>query len=368
MVKTELMAQATLHKYIRDKRTWKHHDTTCVQVSPASWVLVSAFATKRARGRPSVLTTATETALLLQHLDHGYGRPLAWTRAALAAPPHMRRFLTESAALALTLETARESGWDPLIHDVLDVDDLPAEKRWLLPDNGPRPDFVYQTGEGLRAAEARGRSSKRRNSPRPDTVQSEKVDKLDHWAAKVKKSASMQDPFPWSMTWAWMTETETHIDMFDSAPVAQCRSRTPTVLTTMETHTAELVSQMIKVSIREQSESTEVFGRHARAALRPVGSVRTGRPTEWLAVLIWQERLRQGEIREFGSPQVDYSHVEDAGAAFSDQFDDSNLEITDATLSGHIGAVLCETDHGRLPTWKGITDALIAHGLEHYRN
>lgn len=360
-VKTGLMARATLHRFTRDTSTWKDAGTKDVHVSPALWVLVSALATKRPQGRPSVLTTVTETALLLQHLNHGPGRPLSWTRAALTAPPHLRRFLTESAALALTLQMAYARGWDPLRHHLLNVDDLPQQMHWLSPDSGPKPDFVYQTDHGCQAAEARGRSSERPVSTCPNQVQKTKIDKLDEWAKTVRKSGPS---IPWSMTWAWMTDVATHIDMFRPPAPLSRKSNTRMASTAMAERTAELASEMVEVS--EESQVVDVFGRHAHAALRPVGPMRRSGRTEWLAVLIWQERLRQGEIREFGSPEFDYSPVGDPGSAIFDQVDDSRLEITDTALSGHLGAVLCETYHGRLPRWERITDALITHGLENY--
>lgn len=203
------MAIARVHAYERLGRRWRQTSSPSYQFSPATWVVAAAFAAKRPRGRPGPLTTVTEAALLLQHLEHALGADLTWTRAASAAPPHLSRFLTEAAALALAVEMGRVVAWDPTVHDLYNVDDLPTAMSWLRPSDAGRPDFVFETPSGLRATEARGRSTAGPGSTRPVTTQQDKIRVLDLWAAAVQAPAApraarpaggRRRPMAWPMT------------------------------------------------------------------------------------------------------------------------------------------------------------------------
>jgi hypothetical protein len=131
----------------------------------------------------------------------------------------MQRFLTQSAAIAITTQLAACYGWDAAKgHRLFWFDDLkvhaPSVLHAMLPASGPFPDLLCETPRGWISLESRGRTGTKPSQKNvPNSPQRKRLAELHAWASSVR-SQTGADP-QWGMGWAWFGNDDSRIDFFD---------------------------------------------------------------------------------------------------------------------------------------------------------
>jgi hypothetical protein len=242
------VATVDLQTYLRRAGTWQLGSTDVILVSPAKAVLSAALASPTPPGgiRGGSMATLAEAALLQSYLSVGDPGPLRWTNNLDHSPPHLQRFLTQSAAIALTVQLAGRYGWDwAADHRLFWFDDLkhaPAALKRFRPKKGPFPDVLFETPTGWISLESRGRSVQAPFPTKvPNSEETKRLGQLTDWADSVQRAIGF-DP-KWAMGWAWFGQSETRIDFFDPGE--------PLELSATELDELETYAQRVDNELRE---------------------------------------------------------------------------------------------------------------------
>lgn len=221
------MADTQLDTYVQlADLSWIVSSTKTIEVRPAWAVLAAALASPPPAGqRGDIFGALAEAALLRNYLSIGQPGPLRWTSAYHSTPVHLQRFLTESAAIAITVELAGQYGWDPYDgHRLYWFDDLksraPGALQTMLPVKGPFPDVLCETPGGWVSVESRGRGTLPPKRPAPNAAQRARLQQLDEWAVSVARVRGGTLP-SWAMGWAWFGSSSTRVDFYDPGDPVQ---------------------------------------------------------------------------------------------------------------------------------------------------
>lgn len=252
------------------------------EVRPALAVLASAITTPRPNGQWADIPTAlSEAAVLIAQMDTAPGVPLAWRSHRLSTPPHFQRFLTESAALAITIEAATRYGWNPSAgHSIWWADDFKrtaAPRLHGLVPGGTRPDVLFQTPAGWRGLESRGRSEP---PPKRGVTQKQRdrLEDLNDWAVNVQRVFGSLPA--WGMVWCWFDLSATQVDFFDPGEPLQLSVEEISAI-------AELRSQLerdFSEQLASHPESFAVQGTPIRMQARPISLTDAGSSLSYVAI------------------------------------------------------------------------------------
>lgn len=206
---------------------WVEASVGPLTVRPARAVLAAALASPPppAGHRGDVSTPLFEAAQLQSYLTLDEPGILRWKEKVHQAPPHLRRYLTQAAAIGLTVELAEIYGWDPFNqnHRLFWYDDLKtvAPELSMMMPGGNFPDILFDTPDGWMSLESRGRSGQPPTSA-PNSAQIERLDQLDTWASAVSRSIGYEPG--WGMGWAWFSNDDARVDLFDPGEPVQLDS------------------------------------------------------------------------------------------------------------------------------------------------
>lgn len=213
------MAYIELRTFLRGSHSeWAQSSVGPLEIRPARAVLAAALASPPppAGHRGDISGPLLEASLLRAHLTLDEPGMLRWRERLHAAPPHLRRYLTQAAAIAITVELAEFYGWDPFgqNHRLFWYDELKvaAPELSLMMPGGAFPDILFETSDGWVSLESRGRGGV---SPAtaPNTAQAGRLHELEEWARLVSSHLGYEPA--WGMGWTWFSADDTRTDLFD---------------------------------------------------------------------------------------------------------------------------------------------------------
>lgn len=287
------MARATARKYERHNGVWTHTGDSTWKIRPLLWPLISAYVVRRPFKPARLSTVLFETNLLMNSTNWQNGSDLSWSQPSMSYPSHMSRFLTESLGLCISLNSAADYGWT-VRRQILDADRLPTEHPAYVA-KGSRPDFVYRSATGWHGVEARGRSAPAPSTTsRPSRTEQPKLEGMDRWSATVASHPSVNSAPSWSMSWSWITDTDTTVDHYDPGdPVPSSQEIDEAVWERMREITSELTDDD-----DPGVQHVEGLGRPVSTTSRPLWLVGSAEPSQWLTIASWTDRLTESDFLE----------------------------------------------------------------------
>ncbi|MEV0049470.1 hypothetical protein AB0H34_03115 [Saccharopolyspora shandongensis] len=184
------------------------HLPTQLPVGLAQVISANALAVPLANHTLRYATRLHELRLLGSYLVDSGGQ-IVLRRAELSCSAlHIRRFISESAGLGMLTGVMQAClGWRTTPGSVHHVDALPTRLAHRFPAQGERPDLLFELApETLLAGEARGRSPLSGRPPASVWVEHrQRIASLLAWSRAHA---------PLVVTWAYLTETGTTVDLF----------------------------------------------------------------------------------------------------------------------------------------------------------